>query len=212
MAEGEPAESGGRAFRLFGWRRKSREEREPEPCCGAGIRKNDRGESLRHRRPRRRLHGEGRRRLRHHPDRQSAERHAAHGSVSGRRVAPAGIASSVESVRNEMGIDKVMKAVFLDRDGVINRAVVRDGKPHPPDSIEELEVLDGVPDALLKLRDAGFRLIVVTNQPDVARGTQTKEVVEWMHARLKAELAVDEVIACYHDGDACDCRKPKPGA
>ena len=106
-----------------------------------------------------------------------------------------------------------MKAVFLDRDGVINRAVVRDGKPHPPDSIDELEVLAGVPDALLKLRSAGFRLIVVTNQPDVARGTQTREAVEAMHARLTADLAVDEVIACYHDGDdACDCRKPKPGA
>jgi D-glycero-D-manno-heptose 1,7-bisphosphate phosphatase len=102
--------------------------------------------------------------------------------------------------------------VFLDRDGVINRAVVRDGKPHPPDSIEELEVLAGVPDALLKLRSAGFRLIVVTNQPDVARGTQTREAVEAIHARLTAELAVDEVVACYHDGDACECRKPKPGA
>lgn len=111
-----------------------------------------------------------------------------------------------------MGIDEVMKAVFLDRDGVINRAVVRDGKPHPPDRVEDLEVLDGVPDALRKLRGAGFRLIVVTNQPDVARGTQTREAVEAMHARLTAELPVDEVVACYHDGDDCDCRKPKPGA
>jgi len=105
-----------------------------------------------------------------------------------------------------------MKAVFLDRDGVINRAVMRDGKPHPPDRVEDLEVLDGVPDALRKLRGAGFRLIVVTNQPDVARGTQTREAVEAMHARLTAELPVDEVVACYHDGDECDCRKPKPGA
>jgi len=111
-----------------------------------------------------------------------------------------------------VGIDEVMKAVFLDRDGVINRAVMRDGKPHPPDRVEDLEVLDGVPDALRKLRGAGFRLIVVTNQPDVARGTQTREAVEAMHARLTAELPVDEVVACYHDGDECDCRKPKPGA
>ena len=106
----------------------------------------------------------------------------------------------------------MVKAVFLDRDGVINRAVVRDGKPHAPDTIDDLEVLPGVPNALHKLRGAGFRLIVVTNQPDVARGTQSREVVEAMHARLTAELAVDEVIACYHDGDACNCRKPKPGA
>jgi len=104
------------------------------------------------------------------------------------------------------------RAVFLDRDGVINRAVVREGKPHPPDTIEALEVLDGVPEALSKLRRAGFRLIVVTNQPDVARGTQRREVVEAMHEKLAAELAIDDVVACYHDGDSCDCRKPKPGA
>ncbi len=105
-----------------------------------------------------------------------------------------------------------MRAVFLDRDGVINRADVRDGKPYPPRTLDELEVLDGVPEALSKLHEAGFRLIVVTNQPDVARGTQTRETVEAMNARLASELAVDEVVVCYHDGDACDCRKPKPGA
>jgi D-glycero-D-manno-heptose 1,7-bisphosphate phosphatase len=112
-----------------------------------------------------------------------------------------------------VGIDQViMRAVFLDRDGVINRATVRDGKPYPPDTLDELEVLDGVPDALSKLRRAGFRLIVVTNQPDVARGAQTRETIEAMHERLSSSLAVDEIVACYHDGDACDCRKPKPGA
>jgi D-glycero-D-manno-heptose 1,7-bisphosphate phosphatase len=112
-----------------------------------------------------------------------------------------------------MGIDQViMRAVFLDRDGVINRATVRDGKPYPPGTLDELEVLDGVPDALSKLREAGFRLIVVTNQPDVARGTQTRETVEAMHARLRGMLPLDDVIACYHDGDSCHCRKPKPGA
>jgi D-glycero-D-manno-heptose 1,7-bisphosphate phosphatase len=106
-----------------------------------------------------------------------------------------------------------MRAVFLDRDGVINRAVVRDGKPHPPDRVEDLEVLAGVPGALLKLRDAGFRLIVVTNQPDVARGTQTRDAVDAMHVRLMSELPVDDVVTCYHDDDdACDCRKPKAGA
>jgi D-glycero-D-manno-heptose 1,7-bisphosphate phosphatase len=112
-----------------------------------------------------------------------------------------------------MGIDQViMRAVFLDRDGVINRAVVRDGRPYAPDTLEELEVMPGVPEALSRLHEAGFRLIVVTNQPDVARGIQTRETVEAMHARLITELVVDEVIACYHDGDDCDCRKPKPGA
>lgn len=104
------------------------------------------------------------------------------------------------------------RAVFLDRDGVINRAVVRDGKPYPPQTVEALEILPGVADALASLREAGFRLVVVTNQPDVARGTQSREVIEAMHARLMAELPLDECRVCLHDsGDGCRCRKPRPG-
>jgi D-glycero-D-manno-heptose 1,7-bisphosphate phosphatase len=112
-----------------------------------------------------------------------------------------------------VGIDEVKRrAVFLDRDGVINAAVVRDGKPFPPASNEALVVIDGVADALLRLREAGYLLIVITNQPDVARGTQRIEELDAMHDRLRRELALDEIIACCHDGDSCDCRKPKPGA
>ena len=104
------------------------------------------------------------------------------------------------------------RAVFLDRDGVINRAVVRDGKPYPPATLAELEILPGVPDALARLKAAGFRLIVVTNQPDVARGTQTRAAVEALHAALQAQLPLDEIRACYHDSrDDCACRKPQPG-
>jgi len=112
-----------------------------------------------------------------------------------------------------MGIDRgVRRAVFLDRDGVINRAVVRDGRPFPPASEAELDVLPGVPEALGRLRDAGFRLVVVTNQPDVARGTQRREVIDRMHRRLAAELPIDEFRVCDHDdGDRCGCRKPNPG-
>ncbi len=103
-------------------------------------------------------------------------------------------------------------AVFLDRDGVINRAVVRDGKPYPPASIDELEVLPGVPEALARLKAAGFALVVITNQPDVARGRQTAEVVNAMHDRLAAILPIVEFRVCWHDDkDACECRKPKPG-
>lgn len=95
---------------------------------------------------------------------------------------------------------------------MINRAVVRDGKPYPPDRIEDLEILPGVPEALARLRDAGFRLVVVTNQPDVARGTQRREVVDAMHATLAAALPLDEFRVCDHDDkDACRCRKPEPG-
>jgi D-glycero-D-manno-heptose 1,7-bisphosphate phosphatase len=103
-------------------------------------------------------------------------------------------------------------AVFLDRDGVINRAIVRNGKPYPPERVEDLELLPGVGDALARLKAAGFALIVVTNQPDVARGRQTTAVVTAMHERLAAQLPIDEFRVCWHDdADACDCRKPKPG-
>ncbi|MBE3133192.1 MAG: HAD family hydrolase [Acidobacteria bacterium] len=112
-----------------------------------------------------------------------------------------------------MGIDSgVRRAVFLDRDGVINRAIVRDGRPYPPATIEAVEVLPGVADGLARLHDAGFRLVVITNQPDVARGTQRRDVVDAIHARLASLLPINEFRVCDHDdGDLCACRKPQPG-
>lgn len=104
------------------------------------------------------------------------------------------------------------RAVFLDRDGVINRAFVRDGKPYPPSSPGELEILPGVPEALSLLSAAGFRLVVVTNQPDVARGEQSRETVEAIHTLLRNQLPIDDFRVCYHDDvDRCSCRKPLPG-
>lgn len=106
----------------------------------------------------------------------------------------------------------IHRAVFLDRDGVINHAFVRDGKPYPPSGPEELEILPGVPEALSRLSAAGFRLIVVTNQPDVARGRQSRETVEAIHTVLRNQLPIDEFRVCYHDdADRCSCRKPLPG-
>jgi D-glycero-D-manno-heptose 1,7-bisphosphate phosphatase len=105
------------------------------------------------------------------------------------------------------------QAVFLDRDGVINRALVRDGKPYPPTNLSEMEILPGVAAALALLHEAGLLLIVVTNQPDVARGTTPKAVVEQINNYLANCLPIDEFRTCYHDsGDNCDCRKPLPGA
>ncbi len=104
------------------------------------------------------------------------------------------------------------RAVFLDRDGVINRALVRDGKPYPPENLAAMEILPGVPEALAALRRAGFLLIVVTNQPDVARGTTPMEVVEEINSFLTRSLPIDEIRTCYHDNGECDCRKPLPGA
>jgi len=105
------------------------------------------------------------------------------------------------------------RAVFLDRDGVINRAVVRDGKPFPPANLAEMEILPGVSDALTALHLKGWLLIVVTNQPDVSRGTKSLSDVESINQFLQKVLPIDECRTCYHDsGDGCDCRKPLPGA
>jgi D-glycero-D-manno-heptose 1,7-bisphosphate phosphatase len=108
--------------------------------------------------------------------------------------------------------DRKLRAVFLDRDGVINRAVVRDGKPYAPATLEELEILPGASSALSDLKDCGFLLLVITNQPDVGRGLQQREVAERMNQFLTSALPLDGVFVCYHsDDDACDCRKPRPG-
>ncbi len=104
------------------------------------------------------------------------------------------------------------RAVFLDRDGVLNRAVVVDGKPLPPASVEELELLPGVEQACRELHEAGLLLIVVTNQPDVARGTQTMATVGELNRELSSRLPLDEIRVCPHDdADRCRCRKPAPG-
>jgi len=106
----------------------------------------------------------------------------------------------------------VKPAVFLDRDGVINRGIIRDGKPYPPDRLEDLEILPGVPEALERLRAAGYVNVVVTNQPDVATGKQRREVVDAIHARLRADLPIDAIKVCFHvDADGCACRKPRAG-
>jgi D-glycero-D-manno-heptose 1,7-bisphosphate phosphatase len=104
------------------------------------------------------------------------------------------------------------RAVFLDRDGVLNRVVLRDRRAYPPASAEELDFLPGVAQATADLRRVGFRLIVVTNQPDVGKGIQTRQAVEAMHERVRRSLPVDDIKVCYHvDRDECGCRKPRPG-
>lgn len=110
------------------------------------------------------------------------------------------------------GMNGAQRAVFLDRDGVLNAVEVRNGVSHPPDSLETFRLLPGVPDALHKLKAAGYQLVVVTNQPDVARGAQTQAEVERIHAHLRETLPVLDIMVCYHDTpDGCSCRKPLPG-
>lgn len=106
------------------------------------------------------------------------------------------------------------RAVFLDRDGVINRALERESKPYPPRNLGEFEILPEVPEACARLKAAGFKLVVATNQPDVGRGTLDRAVVEEIHRLMLAQLPIDRVEVCYHPGQGasnCDCRKPKPG-
>ena len=104
------------------------------------------------------------------------------------------------------------RAVFLDRDGVLNRGVLHGGKSFAPFSLEDLEILPGVPEALAMLRAAGYLLIVCTNQPDVRRGHATRAQVDAINASLRADLRLDDVRVCFHDDeDECACRKPKPG-
>ncbi len=105
-------------------------------------------------------------------------------------------------------------AVFLDRDGVISLSIVRDGLPFAPTNLGDFEILSESPAACRRLKAVGFLLIVVTNQPEVGRGTMKKETVEAMHAKMCRELPIDRVEVCYHPGHGeshCNCRKPKPG-
>jgi D-glycero-D-manno-heptose 1,7-bisphosphate phosphatase len=103
-------------------------------------------------------------------------------------------------------------AVFLDRDGVLNEAIIRNGKPYPPADLSELVITSGACAALEELKREGFLLVVVTNQPDVARGKTKRVDVDDLNAQLAAILPLDAIEVCEHDDDArCDCRKPKPG-
>lgn len=104
------------------------------------------------------------------------------------------------------------KAVFLDRDGVINQTVMRRGAPRAPQDLSEWAWIEGVHDTLATLSARGYVLVVCTNQPDVSRGWQTREQVDEFHALIARELPVARIYACFHDNAAaCACRKPKPG-
>jgi D-glycero-D-manno-heptose 1,7-bisphosphate phosphatase len=105
----------------------------------------------------------------------------------------------------------IKSAVFLDRDGVLNEPIVRNGKPYPPRDPSELVIARGAPAALKALRREGFLLIVVTNQPDVARGTVSRADIDMINAQLSAILPLDAIEVCEHDDrEQCGCRKPKP--
>lgn len=111
-----------------------------------------------------------------------------------------------------MGVPAVERAVFLDRDGVLNRVIFREGVQGPPRSLDELEIAPDAATSLAELKAAGFQLICVTNQPDVPRGLLSAEVLKAINTAVRAAVPLDDLFACCHDnGDGCDCRKPRPG-
>jgi D-glycero-D-manno-heptose 1,7-bisphosphate phosphatase len=104
------------------------------------------------------------------------------------------------------------RAIFLDRDGVLNDAIIKNGKPYPPASLDEVNIATDVLPALQSLKNAGFLLLGATNQPDVARGKTERSLVEAINKMLMDKLPLDEIRVCYHDdADKCECRKPLPG-
>jgi len=103
------------------------------------------------------------------------------------------------------------RAVFLDRDGVLSASMIINGKLIAPQRLEDFQIF---PEAILvtkKLKKAGFILVVVTNQPDVARGFPSEKTVEQMHEQMFSVMPLDRIEVCYHlDEHQCSCRKPKP--
>jgi D-glycero-D-manno-heptose 1,7-bisphosphate phosphatase len=103
------------------------------------------------------------------------------------------------------------KAVFLDRDGVINDCIVVDGKPYAPRTAEDFHINADIKE-LQRLKNLEYQLIIVTNQPDVANALVTRAFVDDLHARLRKAFPFDGIITCFHNAEAdCECRKPKPG-
>ena len=108
--------------------------------------------------------------------------------------------------------EMVIKAVFLDRDGVLNANCVRDDRFVAPTVFEEFKLLPNVGHAVERLKDMGFVVIVCTNQPDQTNGRSTPAALNAMNDYLSKYVAIDDIFVCPHvDEDKCDCRKPKPG-
>ena len=103
----------------------------------------------------------------------------------------------------------MIKAIFLDADGVLNDAIIKAGKPTAPVNLSELIIPSEVKPALLKLKEAGYLLICVTNKPDIERGLMTQEMVDTITNKIMQTLPLDDILICYHENS--DCYKPKPG-
>ena len=104
-------------------------------------------------------------------------------------------------------------AIFLDRDGVVNYTIIREKKPYAPICINELKIIPEIKRVIDFFKQRQFKVFVITNQPDVARGKVTMGEVKKINASILSQLSIDEIFTCYHDNqDQCECRKPRPGA
>ena len=104
------------------------------------------------------------------------------------------------------------RAIFLDRDGVLLQPIIRDRKPYAATTPAEVQVLDGVSEACAELSRLGFLLVLITNQPDVARGKTSRRFVDETNEAIARAMGLDDIQVCDHDNfDHCSCRKPKPG-
>jgi D-glycero-D-manno-heptose 1,7-bisphosphate phosphatase len=124
-----------------------------------------------------------------------------------------GITSTVEIEPNEMvEVDVGKRAFFIDRDGVINKSQILNGVSKPPMDLDSLQLLDGVEQAIGILKGTGIVPVVITNQPDVERGTQTREAVDQINKKIEVLTGITNFYVCYHnDASNCECRKPKIG-
>ena len=106
----------------------------------------------------------------------------------------------------------LLRAVFLDRDGVINQALNCDGKPHSPRRVEDLKILEGVKEAISMLHENGLVTAVVTNQPDISRGHLSFELLSEFHRLISEKTGIQNFYVCHHDdNEGCECRKPSIG-
>jgi D-glycero-D-manno-heptose 1,7-bisphosphate phosphatase len=106
----------------------------------------------------------------------------------------------------------VIAAAFLDRDGVLNASLFKGGVPCPPSDLLDVRILPGVKKAIELLHENNYLPVVITNQPDVARGKKELFEIEAINDYVRSETGVSNFYICPHDdADQCRCRKPKPG-
>lgn len=111
-----------------------------------------------------------------------------------------------------MHSNTLLPAVIFDRDGVLNKTLVVQGKPYAPREFKDFHIFPEAEIVIREIKKAGYLTFVATNQPDVGNGLVKREIVEKMHKLLNKTLVLDGIKVCYHSqGAGCPCRKPKPG-